>query len=73
MTRNIHVIQTDRGWAVEVEGTDGGTSHYPSQEEAIAAGWQKAKQDGVELLIHGRDGKIRERTSYWHEPRNVPS
>lgn len=72
MAANIHVVPTDRNrWAVEVEGTDGATSHYPSQEEAIAAGTQKAKQDKVELLIHGRDGQIRERNSFGHDPRDV--
>ncbi|MBY4734009.1 DUF2188 domain-containing protein [Cupriavidus pauculus] len=72
MAANIHVVPTERnGWAVEVEGTDGATSHYPSQEEAIAAGTEKAKNDKVELFIHGRDGQIRERNSFGHDPRNV--
>lgn len=72
MPANIHVVPTEKnGWAVEVEGTDGATSHYPSQEEAIAAGTQKAKQDKVELLIHGRDGQIRERNSFGHDPRDI--
>jgi len=72
MPANIHVVPTERnGWAVEVEGTDGATSHYPSQEEAIAVGTEKAKNDKVELIIHGRDGQIRERNSFGHDPRNV--
>jgi hypothetical protein len=72
MAANIHVVPTERnGWAVEVEGTDGATSHYPSQEEAIAAGTEKAKNDKVELFIHGRDGQIRERNSFGHDPRDV--
>ncbi len=72
MAANIHVVPTERnGWAVEVEGTDGATSHYPSQEEAIAAGTEKAKNDKVELFIHGRDGQIRQRNSFGHDPRNV--
>ncbi len=66
---NIHVVPTEKhGWAVEVEGTDGATSHYPSQEEAIAAGTEKAKKDRVELFIHGRDGQIRERNSFGNDP-----
>lgn len=72
MTANVHVVPTERnGWAVEVEGTDGATSHYPSQEEAIAAGTEKAKRDKVELFIHDRHGKIRERNSFGHDPRDV--
>jgi len=72
MAANIHVVPTERnGWAVEVEGTDGATSHYPSQEEAIAAGTEKAKNVKAELIIHGRDGQIRERNSFGHDPRNI--
>lgn len=67
-SRNIHVIPAgDQGWAVAVEGTDGATTYYPSQEAAIAAGTEKARQDGVELFIHGRDGQIRER----NDPRHI--
>ncbi|MFS8975460.1 DUF2188 domain-containing protein [Cupriavidus necator] len=67
-SRNIHVLPAgDHGWAVAVEGTDGATTHYPSQEEAIAAGTEKARQDGVELFIHDRDGQIRKR----NEPRHI--
>ena len=65
MADNIHVVPTERnGWAVEVEGTDGATSHYPSQEEAIAAGMEKARQDRVELVIHGPDGEIQGRNDF---------
>ncbi|QET02017.1 DUF2188 domain-containing protein [Cupriavidus pauculus] len=72
MAANVHVVPTERnGWAVEVEGTDGATSHYPSQEEAIAAGTEKAKLDKVELFIHDRNGKIRERNSFGHDPRDI--
>lgn len=72
MAASIHVVPTARnGWAVEVEGTDGATSHYPSQEEAISAGAEKARRDKVELFIHDRDGKIRERNSFGHDPQDV--
>lgn len=72
MVANIHVVPTERyGWAVEVEGTDGPASLYPTQEEAIAAGTERAKRDRVELLVHGRGGQIRERNSFDYDPRNV--
>lgn len=44
---------------------------FATQEEAIAAGTERAKQDEVELLIHGRDGQIRERNTFGHDPRDV--
>lgn len=65
MSRNVHVIPAGRnGWAVEVEGTDGATSHYPSQEEAVAAGAEKARQDKVELIVHRDDGTVERRTHF---------
>ena len=72
MLPNIHVVPTERdGWAVEVEGTDGPASLYSTSEEAIAAGIARAKKDKVELLVHGRDGQIRVRNSFGHDPRDV--
>ncbi|ESJ05505.1 hypothetical protein B551_0217215 [Cupriavidus sp. HPC(L)] len=64
MNRTVHVLPSDRGWAVTVEDTDGATSHYPSQEEAVAAGREKASKDQVELVIHGPDGQVQQRTRY---------
>ncbi|RDK05879.1 DUF2188 domain-containing protein [Cupriavidus lacunae] len=58
---NIHVIPTGKyGWVVEVEGEDEASAEYLTQDQAVAAGTEKAKEDGVELFVHGRDGKIRE-------------
>ncbi|MFC4484303.1 DUF2188 domain-containing protein [Cupriavidus campinensis] len=42
---------------------------YPSR--GGAAGTKRAKADKVELLIHGRDGQIRECNSFGHDPRHV--
>ncbi|MCT9072578.1 DUF2188 domain-containing protein [Cupriavidus gilardii] len=64
MNRTVHVLPSDRGWAVTVEDTDGATSHYPSQEEAVAAGREKASKDQVELVIHGPDGQVQQRTRH---------
>ena len=45
---------------------------YATQAEAIQAGTERARADKVELLIHGRDGQIRERNSFGNDPRNIP-
>ncbi len=68
--KDVHVGPADNGWAVEVGGKADRTIHA-TQEAAIAAGNERAKRDKVELLIHGRDGKIRERNSFGHDPRNI--
>ncbi|RWA56117.1 hypothetical protein AU476_04465 [Cupriavidus sp. UYMSc13B] len=35
--KNIHVVPTDNGWAIEAEGSAEGRKAYASQYEAIAA------------------------------------
>jgi len=67
---NIHVVPSDEGWAVEHAG-GGNRKTFSSQEEAIRAGTEQAKREKVELLIHGRDGQIRERNSFGNDPRDV--
>ncbi|MFJ1260832.1 DUF2188 domain-containing protein [Cupriavidus sp. CuC1] len=66
--RNIHVVRMEAGrWAVAVEGADEAPSQHASREEAIAVGAERAKQSGVELVVHGRDGRIRRRSRFSHE------
>lgn len=68
--KDVHVVPAGEGWAVEVP--DGGKrTMFTTQEEAIEAGTARAQRDKVELLIHGRDGQIRERNSFGHDPRNI--
>ncbi len=67
---DIHVVPAGEGWAVEAPNS-GKRTMFATQEEAIAAGTERAKHDKVELLIHGRDGQIRERNSFGHDARNI--
>lgn len=83
-SRSIHVLPAASGhddaardgeWALTIEGMDGMAAdaqamavHFPTQEAAIAAGWVRARQDGVSLCIHGRDGLVRERRIYCRDP-----
>lgn len=65
---NVHIVPHDNGWAVKIEGNDRATSVHPTQREAEQAGRDRARRDHVEILIHGEDGRIRERDSYGHDP-----
>lgn len=69
--RNIHVVPLESGWAIESEDGTGGRQLYATQEDAIAAGTEKARQLHVELLVHGRDGRIRMRNSFGTDPRDI--
>ena len=65
---NVHVVPRDTGWAVVREGAERDSSHHPTQADAIDAGRNTAQQEGVELLIHGRNGQIRARDSHGNDP-----
>jgi len=56
------------GWDVKGEGNSKATRHTDTQQEAIRIAREIAKNQESELLIHGRDGKIRERNSYGDDP-----
>lgn len=66
--RNQHVVPHADGWAVKGAGAQRATSVHETQRAAIDAGRQTARNQGTELLIHGRNGQIRERDSHGNDP-----
>lgn len=67
--RNVHVTpRPDGRWNVLREGGERASSVHATQREAETQGRRTAKEDGVEFLLHGRDGRIRERDSYGADP-----
>lgn len=63
---NRHVVQRPDGqWADELEGSSRAAGLYPTQAEAEAAARARLNDTpgGGELLVHGRDGEIRERST----------
>jgi hypothetical protein len=66
---DVHVVPGDNGWRVEVEGTNRARSTHTTQVEARSAGRDLARRNKVELILHGRDGRIRERSTYGDDPR----
>lgn len=50
------------------EGADRASSIHQTQQEAIDRGREIARNQGVELFIHGRDGRIRERDTHGNDP-----
>lgn len=66
--RNQHVVKHDKGWAVKGAGNERTSNITNTQQKAIHIAKERAKQQGSELFIHGKDGKIRERNSYGNDP-----
>jgi Uncharacterized protein conserved in bacteria (DUF2188) len=67
---DVHVVPKGDKWAVEVEGNERASSNHDTQEPAISAARQMAMRNKSELLVHGEDGKIRERNTYGKDPES---
>ena len=65
---NQHVVPKDKNWAVKGAGNSRNTSVCKTQKEAIDIARRIARNQGSELIIHGKDGKIRERDSHGKDP-----
>ena len=63
-----HVVPNRRGWSVRSSGSKRASHNFPTRQEAIDVAWKKAKRLGTEVYIHGRDGRIRERSSFGRDP-----
>lgn len=68
MGKDQHVVRHDGGWAVKGSGNAKATAVFRTQSEAIDAGRQIAQNQRSELLVHGRDGRIRSKDSFGSDP-----
>lgn len=68
MNNKIHVVPRKSEWAILKEGSSRVSSTTKTQNEAIDLARKMAKNNHTELIIHGKDGKIRERSSFGNDP-----
>jgi len=66
--KNQHVVPHASGWAVRCAGNERATSVHGTQREAISVARETAIRQGSEMLIHGENGRIRERNTYGRDP-----
>lgn len=63
-----HVVPNGGKWSVRRTGAARASGSYATQQEAIERGRELASSQHTELYVHGRDGRIRERSSYGKDP-----
>lgn len=63
-----HVVPAGGKWSVRKAGSARSTRTFETEKEAVARAREIAKNQGTELYIHGKDGKIRHRDSYGRDP-----
>ena len=69
MGKNLHVVPNPKGgWDAKSEGAERAASHHDTQQEAIDAGRQIARNRGSELVIHRPDGRIRDKDTHGNDP-----
>jgi len=66
--KNQHVVPHAKGWAVKSAGSSRAASVHSTQNSAIASARSTAVKNGSEMLIHGANGRIRERNTYGKDP-----
>ena len=65
----VHVVPSEKGWQVKVEADGRSRSVHGIQSEALLAVREMARRSKTELLVNGRDGRVRERNTYGKDPR----
>ena len=68
MGKNQHVVKTHDGWGVRGENNTRNTQNFDTQRAAINRAREIAINQKSELLIHGRDGQIRDKHRYGNDP-----
>ena len=68
MRKNQHVVCHGTKWAVIGAGNEKHTKIVDTQKEAIDIARGIAKNKQSEVVIHKRDGTIRDKDSYGNDP-----
>ncbi len=66
--KNQHVVPYKGKWAVKGEGNKKVTKVTDTQREAIERARGIAKNKKVEVVVHNKKGKIRDKDSYGNDP-----
>jgi Uncharacterized protein conserved in bacteria (DUF2188) len=68
---DVHVVPGEKGWRVEVEGQARASGTHDTQAAAWEQAIKIAHRNHSEAVLHGRDGTIRERNTYGHDPERT--
>lgn len=71
MVKNQHVVPCKTGgWNVKGAGNSKATKHTNTQAEAYAYAYARtiSINQKSKLIVHGKNGQIRERNSYGNDP-----
>lgn len=63
--RILHVVPSDDGWTITIEGEDEAVSAHDTKKEAVSTGRDLAKKEvPSQLIVHKQDRSVQETFSY---------
>lgn len=69
MPKSHHVVpDPSGGWNVRRGGTERASGHFEHKQDAIDAGRRMSQNQGTELRIHNKDGRIAQSDSHGRDP-----
>ncbi|MDF2858620.1 MAG: hypothetical protein K0Q87_4471 [Neobacillus sp.] len=71
MSRDTHhvVPNSDRGgWDVKRGGADRASAHVDTKAQAINIAREISRNQGTEMVVHGKDGRIQSSDSHGADP-----
>lgn len=68
MGKNQHVTPHKNGWQVKSAGSSRATKVTTTQNEAISVARNIATNQKSEVVVHGTNGRIRQKNSYGNDP-----
>ena len=71
MPKGVHVVPAGGRWGVRRAGSSRLTSTHRTQNAAINRAVPIAKREHTEVVIHRRNGQIRDSDSYGHDPSSI--
>lgn len=60
----LHISPSKDGWVVKKVQSSGASHVFSNKEDAVRFGTKIARNQKADLIIHGQDGRIKERNSY---------
>lgn len=63
----LHIVSSQDGWVVKKVRSSGVFRVFEKKDDAVKYGTKIAKGQRTDLIIHGKDGRIKERNSYGYD------
>jgi len=67
--KSTHVVpNSNGGWDIKQSGAQRSSGHFERKQDAINRAREISRNQGTELFIHNKDGKISKKDSHGSDP-----